>query len=74
MNPYKWWAGWYATRLHAVHANVHDHAHLVSLCGAWVYGPTHVINRRPGGWRERLLRKGVPHCKRCEAKIRKAAA
>ena len=58
----KWFAGWYATRLHCVSvANLGgtDNAGR-AMCGAWVY------EKPKTKYAARLLAKGVKRCKHCE--------
>jgi hypothetical protein len=58
----KWFAGWYATRLHCVSvANLGgiDNAGR-AVCGAWCY------EKPKTEYAARLLAKGVPRCKHCE--------
>lgn len=69
-DEYVWLAGWYATRLHAVKATELERlkkARLTSFeseCGAWVG------DEPLSEWAKKKLAAGVPHCKRCERKIK----
>lgn len=65
MTQYNWYAGWYATRLHAVDADNKD-ANTQALCGAHVYNPL-----PPSDWAQRRFRRGVGRCKHCERAVRK---
>lgn len=59
---YKWFAGWYATRLHAVPTSPEGYPHsLQAECGAWVYPVL------PNDWAQRRMDKGLPRCKKCLA-------
>ena len=57
-----WKAVHYATRLHAVHKDVKflGRKPVRSVCGEWVYDNPRTM------FAENRLKRGVPHCKRCE--------
>lgn len=61
ITEHKWFSNWYATRLHAVPAQVSDQAREVcrSECGEWVYKEPQTP------WAARSLARGVPRCKKC---------
>lgn len=58
-----WFAGWYATKLHAVPASrvegVKTMDNFQSMCGAWVYSQPRTE------WAAQRLSKGLPQCKHC---------
>lgn len=64
---YRWLAGWYATKLHAVQgkdmSELHDYED--AKCGAIVYYFAKTE------WAARKIRDGLPRCKRCEQIIKK---
>lgn len=62
----RWLPGWYASRLHAIPVDKipQGQNEEESLCGAYVFG------KAPTDWAQRRVDKGVPHCKRCERKLR----
>jgi len=73
-DQYRWLAGWYATRLHAVKAdagrtNYNDKlmpTEFVAECGA------HVYEVPPTNWAQARFAQGLPRCKHCERRFEKS--
>ena len=62
----RWLPGWYASRLHALPADVdlpQGRATARSVCGEFVFGKAQTE------WAQRQVDRGVPHCKRCQMKL-----
>jgi hypothetical protein len=56
---YKWKPGWYADRLHAEKKGCYKH---YALCG-FIFPRSYPENK---DWFNNKMKRGVPHCKKCE--------
>lgn len=63
----EWFAGWYATRLHAVFGPMPapQQSPVQSACGAWVY--PHAKTKRA----KRRIEMGCPKCRHCQRLVMK---